>query len=234
MLQIAIVDDRLEDAEWLQSQVLHYLKQGKRPYRIQIFQDSVAFIQSPERFHMAFLDIRMEKIDGLETAHFLRKINQDTVIVFVTQMAQLAIRGYEVDALDFVIKPSEQAAIDRVMERALARVAKQRDEHLVLKTSKGVYHLPLKRITYIEIYNHELSYHSLDGSYQVRGQLNAVYEQLKDKDFVLCSRSSLVNLRHVQSIHRDHVICGGERVHLSKSRYQELKQALVRYLGESL
>lgn len=56
-------------------------------------------------FDLIFMDIEMKPLDGMKAAQQIRKTDQKTVIIFVTQMAQYAVKGYEVGALDFMVKP---------------------------------------------------------------------------------------------------------------------------------
>lgn len=234
MLFIAIVDDSPQDIEHLKTQVEGFLTKARESYRIHTFGESVDFIRSQEKYDIAFLDINMDRINGLEAAHFVRKISKEMVLIFVTQMAQMAIRGYEVDAMDFIIKPSEQATIDRVMNRALKRIHSQAGYTMVLKTAKDTHSVSTNKIYYIEVYDHDLIYHTEDGEYRLRGQLNQVRKSLDDKQFVLSSRSHLVNLRHISSVHNDHLIVAGNVVPLSKVRRKEIEQRFVNFLGENL
>lgn len=234
MLLIAILDDSPHDAEALQGQVEHFLTESKEAYLIHTYHDSVEFIRSQEEYDIAFLDIHMDKINGLEAAHFIRKISQKTVLIFVTFMAQMAIRGYEVDAMDFIIKPTDQVTIDRVMGKALKRIQTQSGVTVVIKTTKGVISISSSRIYFVEVYDHDLIYHTEQGEHRVRGQLREVRSKLDEKQFILCNRSYLVNLRHISSVHDDHLVVHGEKVPISKSHRKEIERRFVSYLGENL
>ena len=111
MLLIAIVDDDPKDAAQLKECVEAYCKTNDHAAMIHVFSDGLELIRSPENHDIVFLDIQMGKLDGLETARFIRKINRENILIFVTNMAQFAIKGYEVDALDFILKPASMASI---------------------------------------------------------------------------------------------------------------------------
>ena len=234
MLLIAIVDDSAQDADLLKRQIELFLTESKEPYLIHVYHDGVEFIRSPEEYSIAFLDIHMEKIDGLEAAHFIRKISKDTILIFVTGMAQMAIRGYEVDALDFIIKPTDQRSIDRVMNKAIKRIQNQLGVTVVLKTSRDIISISSNKIYFIEVYDHDLIYHTEQGEYRVRGQLYEARKQLDEKQFILCHRSYLVNLRHISSVHDEYLIVNGKKVLISKSHRKEIERRFVSYLGENL
>ena len=231
---IAVVDDTRHDIERLKTQVEHYLATTRESFRIHTYSESVDFIRSQESYDIAFLDIRMDVINGLEVAHFVRRINKETVLIFVTQMAQMAIRGYEVDAMDFIIKPSDQSSIDRVMDKALKRIQNQSGSFVVIKTPKETISISTNKIHFIEVYDHDLIYHTQDGEYRIRGQLNQVRKEMDAKQFVPSSRSHIVNLRHIESVHNDHLMVAGKMVPLSQVRRKEIEQRFVSFLGESL
>lgn len=234
MLMIAIVDDSPQDADSLRKQVEHYLNETKEAFCIHVYHDSVEFIRSLEEYNIAFLDIHMDKIDGLEAAHFIRRISQNTVLIFVTYMAQMAIRGYEVDAMDFIIKPTDQFSIDRVMGKAFKRIQNQSGVAIVLKTARDVISISSNKIYFVEVYDHDLIYHTEQGEFRARGQLSEVRKKLNDEQFILCNRSYLVNLRYINSVHDNHLVVNGESVQISKSHRKEIEKRFVSYLGENL
>ena len=234
VLLIAIVDDTKQDIEALHGKVKAYLDGINERYVIHVFQDSVEFIRSQEEYNIVFLDIHMDKLNGLEVAHLMRKISTDVILIFVTQMAQMAIKGYEVEAMDFIIKPADKASIDRVMQKAISRIANQSGVSLILKTSKEVISLSSNKIQYIEVYDHNLIYHTTQGELRVRGTLGEVRKKLDEKHFVMCNRSYLVNLRYISSIHDNYLKVGDEVIPVSKSHRKEIEKRFVVYLGENV
>lgn len=234
VLLIAIVDDDPKDSGTLKAQVEHFFQEQKESYVIQVYQDGVDFIRSLEEFDIVFMDIRMEKLDGLESARVMRKISKDTVLIFVTYMAQFAIKGYEVDAMDFIIKPTDQFSIDYVLRKAMKRVQDRTGVLFSLKTPGGLVKVYSNSIYYVEIYNHDLIYHTQQGDYKLRGNLGEVAEKMKEQNFILCNRSYLVNLRYVTSVHDDYLVVDGKEIQISKSHRKEIQQRFINYLGDSL
>ena len=124
VLLVAIADDDARDAALLKGYVEEYCAKNSIAVLTHIFSDGLEFIRSTENHDIVFLDIQMGKLDGLETARLLRKIGKESILIFVTNMAQFAIKGYEVDALDFIIKPANAASITYVMDKAMKRTSK--------------------------------------------------------------------------------------------------------------
>ena len=108
MLLLAIVDDDPNDSSALSALVAEYFKKNNRAYMFRVFNTSMDFIRSTENYDIVFMDIEMEDLDGMSAAKLLRERDKSVTLIFVTNMAQLAIKGYEVDALDFIVKPLRQ------------------------------------------------------------------------------------------------------------------------------
>ena len=235
VLLIAVVDDDPKDAGLLKECVENYCKKNNHAAMIDLFQDGLDLIRSTESHDIVFLDIQMGKLDGLETARFIRKINKESILIFVTNMAQFAIKGYEVDALDFILKPVSMASIEYVMDKAVKRLDGSGSKtQFSLKTSDGTVSLSANDITYVEVFDHNLVYHTTKSEYTVRGRLSDVNEKLSPDRFVMCNRSFIVNLRHVSSVTSDYLLIGDTRISVSKSHRKELMKRFSSFLGDSL
>ena len=234
MLLIAVVDDDPRDAELLKGCVEDYCKKTDHAAMIHVFHDGLDLVRSTENHDIVFLDIQMGKLDGLETARFIRKFNKETVLIFVTNMAQFAIKGYEVDALDFILKPVSMASIIYVLDKAMKRLSGGAQALFSLKTAEDTISLSANDITYVEVFDHNLVYHTTRGDYTVRGKLSDVIEKLNPDRFVMCNRSFIVNLRHISNVTQDSVLIGDTRISVSKSHRKELMKRFSSFLGDSL
>ncbi|MBQ8137677.1 MAG: response regulator transcription factor [Clostridia bacterium] len=234
MLLIAIVDDDPKDSGLLRSHVEAYFKKNDVPAVIHVFRDGLDFIRGTEHHDIVFMDIRMDKLDGLDAARLMRKINRDACLIFVTNMAQFAIKGYEVDALDFIVKPASMTSITYVLDKAMKRLGDSNNMMLPLKTSEGTVSIASNDIQYVEVFDHNLVYHTNKGVFTVRGRISDVSEKLDERHFVLCNRSFVVNLRYVSNITADQLTIGSTQISISKSRRRELMQRFSSFLGDSL
>ena len=234
VLLIAVVDDDPKDAAQLKECVETYCKLNDHAAMIHVFSDGLDLIRSTENHDIIFLDIQMGKLDGLETARFIRKINKENILIFVTNMAQFAIKGYEVDALDFILKPVSMASIVYVLDKAMKRLDGSARALFSLKTYDGTISLSANDITYVEVFDHNLVYHTIRGDYTVRGRLSDVSEKLSPDRFVMCNRSFIVNLRHVSNVTSDYLLIGDTRISVSKSHRKELMKRFSSFLGDSL
>ena len=234
MLRLAIVDDNPKDSEALRVLVADYLEKNDHAHIIREFNSPMDFIRSAEEYDIVFMDIRMDKLDGLEVARIMRKISSDMVLIFVTAMAQLAIKGYEVDALDFIVKPADQGSINYVLTKALARLENISSVIFALKTADEIVSLSSNDITYVEVFSHNLAYHTTKGLYEVRGRLSDVVKKLDPKRFILCNRSFVVNLRYISSVSSEYLVVDGKKIYISKSHSREIMKRFSNFLGENL
>ncbi len=234
MLLLAIVDDDRDEANALSALIAQYFAKHDRSYMFRTFHDPLDFIRSTENYDIVFMDIRMDKLDGIEVARIMRKINTNCMLIFVTHMAQLAIKGYEVDALDFIVKPADQYSINYVLDKAIARLDSTSATLIAIKTSEGIVSLSSGDITYVEVFDHNLVYHTTKGVYDARGRLSDVIRKLDPKRFIVCNRSFVVNMRYVSNISGDFLTVEGTQISISKSHRKEIMQRFSNFLGENL
>ncbi|MGM9538980.1 MAG: LytR/AlgR family response regulator transcription factor [Candidatus Onthomonas sp.] len=224
MILIAIVEDASQEKKTLEKYIGRALEERNTAFLIHHYDSGVEFIRSRTAYDVVFMDTRLRDMDGLDAARFLRIVNKDAKLIFMTQTAQLAIRGYEVNALDFLLKPLDQEAIDRVLERALDALGQDQGACFALKTADGIVSLSARNIHFVEVFDHELIYHTAQGDYQSRGQLKAVREKLDSRFFVPCGRSYLVNVRHMQSLQRDYLVVHGTKIPVAKAHFKQIEQ----------
>ena len=201
----------------------------------QIFSDGSDFVAvAPGKWDLILLDIEMPRLDGLSTARRIREQNGDVPIIFITQMAQYAINGYEVGALDYILKPVSYPVFSAKFRRA-QQIIQKRQPKSVSVTSGGVtMQLSLDQLYYIEINNHTLTYHTVDGSYSATGSktIHALETELFHHGLFRCNQCYLVNLKFVTQIEKDTVLLrGGTELTVSRSRRKAFLQALNAYWG---
>ena len=119
MPRIAVVDDQPDMRQQLCSMIDQYSRENNCMLEVTAFSDGAQIITNYcKGFDIIFLDIEMPELGGMDAAERIRTVDPDVVLVFVTNMAQYAIRGYEVDALDFVLKPVNYYQFSTKLARA--------------------------------------------------------------------------------------------------------------------
>lgn len=232
MIQIAIVDDDSKSLEKIHTYIDRYFTKNAEEYHITEFHDGSEVMDQYEAvYDLIFLDIQMEQADGMKTARYIRKRDQNTVIIFVTQMAKYAIKGYEVDALDFIVKPVDYYGFEIKMRKAVNYIHSHSARKICIDMDGSYLWISTDSIYYIEVFDHDLIYHTENGDYKARGSISALTKQLEGLSYRQCNRCYLVNMKHVTGLEGDWLTVGGTSVKISKRRRKELVDALMRYYG---
>lgn len=227
--QIAICDDEEKQRAYIKSLVEGWLHQTFHHAKIQEYASSEQFLfeQAYDRTQILFLDIEMEKMDGIALAREIRKYNRQMQIIFVTGYMEYIQEGYDVEALHYLLKPVSQEKIDSVLERAVERL-KTADAVLLVECDGEVLRLPLKEIRFIES-NRNYNIIHADNDYEMRGTLSELEEKL-DEAFVRVGRSCLVNLHYVRRIGKTELILNtGENLPVPRGSYKKLNEAFIKY-----
>ena len=229
---IAVVEDNAREYETLQSHVSRMSAETETDIQIKWFRTGEEFLAGYQSvYDVVLMDINLANLNGMDVAKCLRKIDEKVVLIFVTSLAQYAVNGYEVNALDFMVKPVNYQTFYDKLTRAFTTCMNQQDRELVLNISDGMYRTSASRIKYVEISSHSLVFHTTEGVLNAYGSLKQMEEQLDPRQFVRCNRSYLVNLAFVRAIHGSDVIVDDEPLQISRPKRNGFLQALNDYLG---
>lgn len=234
MIRVAIVEDDLNDAGRLISFLSQFEGEKKVELKPTHFQDAESFLKtiSDEKFDIVFMDIEMPGMDGLSCAAEFRKIDGLAALIFITNMAQFAIRGYEVDALDFVVKPIDYFPFKVKLEKALRLVSANPDSKtIIVAGKKGTEVLRLSEVTYVESDGHSVIYHTANGEYRDHTSLRDAEGNLSPYGFSRISGSFIVNLRHVNEVRNNEVKLGEILLPLSRSKKKDFLDDFATFLG---
>lgn len=231
MLDIAIIDDDVYFTQGLLAYLEKFQEEEKMQFRIKVFYNGLSFITEYRlNFDIVFMDIEMPQFNGLETAKKLRTLDENVCIIFITNMAQYAIKGYEVKAFDFIVKPVSYFNIALKLNRAIEHAENNNREKLILNLKSEMVGVKIKEISYIEIVKHYLWYHVRDRVYEVRGTIGEVETQLQPFGFARCNNCYLVNLRYVTSLCGSSVVLGETKLPISRPRKKKFLDALTAFL----
>lgn len=234
MFNVAIVEDNKEAANLLKSYFDMYAAENNVAFSVVTFDNAFNFLENyTSVFNLVFMDINMPNMDGMEASHRLREIDNSVTLIFVTNMAQYAIRGYEVGAADFIVKPVHYYDFRLKLGRALARIGMQNQQKISIKVDNSIRCIPTNEIMYVEVAKHTLVYHTTSGNLESYGTLKQAEVALTSGNFVKCNQCYLVNLSYVTGAKGFSVTVGKDELVVSRSNKKTFFQALNKFLGGS-
>lgn len=185
------------------------------------------------RYDLCLLDIEMPGIDGMEAAGLLRTYDDQIPIIFVTNLAKYAVKGYEVGATGFIVKPATYGNLTLALDRALRTVGQNAGRTLTVSTEDGMRVIPLRKIVYIEVMKHKLTYR-IEGEepLDARGSLVQIEDELADAPVVRASKSCLVNMDQISMVRSGElVMSNGDVLRISRTHKREVVDKVTDYLG---
>ena len=229
---VAIIDDTPQDAQRLETYLQRYSEEAGGEYQIVRYEDGAEFLECRDKnFDLIIMDIDMPGVNGLDAARRLRERGDETVLMFVTNMPEYALAGYEVEAVDYVLKPVSYQDFILKLRKARRYIQRDRDVQIALRTLNGIIPLNVSEILYVESSLHYLTYHLMDREIRVRGSMGETERLLPAQQFARCNSGYLVNLRHVEAIEREDVLVGGRRLKISRGKRLDFMDRFTRYLG---
>ena len=232
-MKIAVVEDQQETRECLCQFIRQYTEEQGMQAEVVPFEDGAVLAKGYKLgFDILFMDVEMPGLDGFATAEKIREVDPNVVLIFVTNMAQYAIRGYEVDALDYVLKPVNYYQFSTKLSRAIQRVQRRKGGQVVLQLAGGgMQLLDTSEIFYLETRSRMLYYHTSKGEFAVRASLQSAEKQLQPYHFVRCNQCYLVNLSYVRGIENDFALVQNDRLEISRRQRNAFLTAVASYVG---
>ncbi len=229
MIRIAIVEDNENDVKVLQDCLARYSRENGVEFDIKVFGDGLDFISNYKIcYDIIMMDIEMPLMNGMEAAKKLREMDDVTQLMFITNLSQYAINGYEVDACDYILKPISYYALALRFAKVVNKVKKSED-YIVAPKSGGIVKMYLDTIYYIEVMGHMLTYHTSNGDVTVRGTISSMEQKLSSRNFAMCNSHYLINLAHVTSVKGLSVYVNGIEIPMSRSRRTEFRDKMNKY-----
>ena len=233
MIKIAIVEDEQMDSVQLQEYLKQYEKEKGEHIEITTFSDGDELVHKYKPvYDIILMDIEMKFMDGMTAAEEIRKVDTEVEIMFITNMPQYAIRGYAVNALDYVLKPVSYFAFSERLNKAISRIKKRENKMLVINLKGGVFRVDVSDIYYIESRGHDIIYYTASGEYVASGTMREIEEKMLPFNFYRGNKGYLINLAHVDGVKDNCAIVIGKQLVLSRSRRKEFMECLAAYWGE--
>jgi len=196
---------------------------------------------------IVFLDIQMPKINGFEMLELLDSFPE---IIFITAYNQYAIKAFEMNAVDYLLKPFSNERFNQAVDKALNRIEKNSSKsfvkqlvthvdqnskqinRIVVKVKKNIKVIPVEKIIYIEAQDDYVMIYTEDGKY-LKPKTMKLFETVLDTSiFVRIHRSYIVNINFISQLELYAkesylvILNNGNKIKASKAGYQKLKNIL--------
>lgn len=229
-MRIAICEDEANMQQRLSDSIKDWASSNNVQTDILCYPSAEAFLLSwPDvSFDLAFLDIQMKKMSGIELAEYIRKNDKNMMIVFVTSFSQYVLKGYDVNALHYLIKPLSSAKLLPILDKAFAIWRSRQSAAILVSDGVGQIKLRFDDIYCITMVSHMAKIQTDNKTYEVRKTVEELIELLP-KHFIRCHRSCIVNLFKVDCVYKDSLLLSnGESLPISRSNSKTVNDTFIK------
>ncbi|MDD3746341.1 MAG: LytTR family DNA-binding domain-containing protein [Anaerostipes sp.] len=237
MIHIAICDDEQLFIQQLSELLKRYSVETECEMRITTYSDGCKLVENYDTtIDLVFLDIKMDRMNGLQAAEKIRKIDAKVGIIFLTTLARYALEGYKYQATNYIMKPMKYIRLKSEMDSWLKKhYAQAENPHILVANDHGRYKVFLNTLRYIETFNRNLMFHTEQENILCYKTMKEVELPLLTQGFARCHTSYIVNLFFVKNVEGlEIILISGERLPISQPKRKEFMQQLAEYWGEML
>lgn len=240
MFKIAICDDEKLFTEELKELVSGYMMEKGLVFEIDTYSSGEALVElgvKVVQYTVVFLDINMDKVDGIKTAEMIRKVSREVFIVFVTAYVDYSLEGYRLDVVRYLLKGNANfqskvnECMDAIIDKMNYSVTKRKFDF-----KEGRKEISMERLLYIESNLHILEFHVMEDTetvYTMYETLNVMDDMLSENSFIRAHQSYLVNVKHIKNVVRyKMILTNGVELSIPKARYTEVKKKFIACRGE--
>ena len=233
MTRIALVEDDLVCRRQMEEYLARFARETGETFSARAFDDGKDILGNYRaEYDIILMDIQMEHMDGMTAAEEIRRLDSEVVIVFITSLASYAIKGYAVNALDYIVKPVSYYVFSQSLRRAMGQLRRRTRTYLLVNYKNIAQKIDSAGVYYIEVDGHNLVYHTADGDIVTPGAMRDVEAKLADGLFFRCNKGYLVNMAHVDGVVEDDAVVHGVRLQISRAKKRAFMDALNRYINE--
>ena len=232
MIRIAVAEDDAQCFAQMEQYIGDFGRETGRAFQITHFDNGEDLVESyrPE-YDLILMDVEMPFMDGMTAAGYVREKDPEVVIVFVTNLAQYAIQGYSVNALDYILKPVNYFSFSQRLNRALQYVRRRGEDYITVAVKGGAMKLEVDGIYYAERLGRQLMLHTRTGIHASTATLQQLEEALEGRGFARCNKGYLVNLEHVDGVQDGCAVVRGDKLLISRGRRGPFLEALADCVG---
>lgn len=229
-MNICICDDDADCTERINQLVLKIIPDCNTF----IFTSGEALLNSPESFDIAFLDIEMKEINGIDTAAELIKKTPGIIIIFVSGYSGYVTEAFSLHAFQYLLKPVNEQKFAEELSKALDAYRMKHYSHMI-KCGDTVNYISVKDIIYIETYGRKLRLISTSGFFEYYGKIKDEYIKLKSYGFTKAHQGCIVNMFHVISVSKlNFIMSNKESITISRQESKQAHDDFTDFIGKVL
>lgn len=237
-MRIAIIDDEKSQADILYSICSAYFHEHKQDIPIDCFPDGIAFFNSfkENTYKIAFVDIFMEKMNGIAVAEKLREKDRDIIIVFVTTSPDFMMQAFSVHAFHYITKPYKAEQIYKVLSDASSFIS-DNSRYIEVVCDRQNTLISLKEIVSVESDAHYIKIGVVSGiTYRTRMTVTEFIELTdNDKRFITVNRGVVLNADYIKGIEGSVCTTGnGERFPIKIREKTRIEQSIREYMFKKI
>ena len=229
-MKIAICDDLQSARQELHAMVREYLAQESMTAEILEFSSGEALLEvfSPGLFDLIFLDIFMDGITGIQTAHLIREKDPNCLIVFTTTSLEHGADAFDLEAFHYLVKPVDKTKLFSVLTRWKNLLSEI--QTIPLRCGRSVRPVLIRDILYIEVQGRSSTVYTAKEAIPTSMTLSSLEEALPAGQFVKPIRYQLAALRHIRTVGEQELeLENGTKLKISRRERENLRQQLSSY-----
>lgn len=232
MYKIAVCDDEILYYELIKKIINIWADKKEETIKTTYYQSAEEFLfywKEKADFNLIIMDIKMRQMTGIDLARYIRERDKKVDIVFFSADSSFVFEGYEVKAMDYLLKPINYKKLENIMEKAYNSYKNSKDEEfLVMESKKEKLKININEIKYFIMFSHYLEVVTLNKTIRWKKRISELEGELNNKRFVRCHRSHIVNMDYVKIVKKNTLILeDGTSIPISVSKLNTIKNNML-------
>ena len=187
-------------------------------------------------YEVIILDIKMGGITGIKAAEEIRKMDSRALIIFITSLAEYALKGYSVRAFNYIIKPIGKARFLEVFSEAAREVECKLEKRIQFKLGRyNFINIELEKIFYLESFGRKLVLNYNQDQLEYYGKISDEETRLNTYGFARIQKSYLINLKHIERVNEGEItLSNGNRLPLGSNYRERFLEQYMDYYKEKI
>ncbi len=234
MFKIALCDDEIQQLNVMEKIIEKRLAQANIEFVLEKYRSGECLLEAKTEFDVAFLDIEMTGITGIEVAKTLLQNNPEMNIVFVSSHEELVFEAIRVQPVRFVRKRFLAEELAEAIDFAL-EIHRKREGVIRFVSGKSEFKLKAGDIICVETSGHYLEITAKSGKYRVRGKVMDYLVEFKMQDFLQIQKGIVVNMQKIDSIKRDRVyLKDGQCFNIGRTCKDSVKKDFLKFMRKGM